>query len=242
MSRFRTTATTPTTAPHKTWSSASELRTAERLLLEQTDFPVTADAFTASAALMLQADALYSEFCREQDRSADATAATADVLVSDLVAGRATAADVARRRAELVDPLAGDTPAWRSVQRACSTISAKAWEAGRAELDKVGADLYAEAARVVAHANELGEFHADAEDLLTRYEALSRVAAVIHRAHAAVRVPAPGKVLSAVHAARAEREDARKAAEDLANARRTSAWIDSRTPGRSSGTSDVFSI
>jgi alkylhydroperoxidase family enzyme len=234
-------ATPPATKPDKIWSATSELRVAQRRLLEQTEHPVSTDAFARSAALIRQADALYSAYCVQQNKSADAVAAKADALVADLVSGRATAADLASRRQALTDPLAGVTPAWRAVQRACSTISAKAWQAGRAELDAIGADLYAEAARTVTRAEELGEFHTDADKLLARYEALSAVAAIIHRVHADVRIPAPGRVLSAVRRANAERADALKAAEDLATQRRVSAWIDQASPGHNSRGSDVFS-
>jgi len=240
---LRRNAATPTTPKSdKVWSATAELRTAQRRLLEQTDYPVSADAFVRSSALVRQADALYSAYCVEQNKSADAVAAKADALVADLVSRRATAADLAARRPALTDPLAGDTPAWRAVQRACSTISTKAWQAGRAELNAVGADLYAEAARTVTRAEELGEFHADADKLLARYEALSAVAAIIHRAHADVRVPAPGHVLSAVHRANTERADALKAADDLAAQRRMSAWIEQASPGHNSRGSDVFSV
>jgi hypothetical protein len=234
-------ATPPVTKPDKIWSATAELRTAQRRLREQTDYPVSADAFTQSSALIRQADALYSAYCAAQNKSADAVAAKADAVVADLVSGRASAADLAARRPALTDPLAGDTPAWRAVQRACSTISAKAWQAGRAELAAVGADLYAETARTVTRAEEVGEHHADAGKLLARYEALSAVAAIIHRAQADIRIPAPGGVLSAVYRAKAEHADALKAAEDLAARRRMSAWIDQASPGRSRG-SDVFAI
>lgn len=235
-------ATTTAAKSDKVWSATAALRTAQRRLLEQTDYPVSADAFAQSSALVRHADALYSAYCVEQNMSADAVAAKADALVADLVSGRASAADLAVRRPALTDPLAGDTPAWRAVQRACSTVSAKAWQVGRTELDTIGADLYAETARVVARAEELDEFHPEAGKLLARYEALSAVAAIIHRAHAAVRISAPGTVLSAVHDARTQREDALKAAEDLATQRRTWARLDRTSPGRDSRASDVFSI